>query len=62
MVEITINYDTCEACGTCIDSCPAQVYDKGEDGKPIVARPDECMLCHTCMEVCPTGSITVQEL
>jgi len=62
MVEITINYDTCEACGTCIDSCPAQVYDKGEDGKPIVARPDECMVCHTCMEVCPTGSITVQEL
>jgi NAD-dependent dihydropyrimidine dehydrogenase PreA subunit len=62
MVEITINYDTCEACGSCIDSCPAQVYDKGEDGKPIVARPDECMVCHTCMEVCPTGSITVTEL
>ncbi|RKX61002.1 MAG: 4Fe-4S ferredoxin [Thermodesulfobacteriota bacterium] len=62
MVEITVNYDTCEACGTCVDSCPAQVYDKGEDGKPIVARPDECMVCHTCMEVCPTGSITVQEL
>jgi|UniRef100_A0A7V4JQW0 NAD-dependent dihydropyrimidine dehydrogenase PreA subunit len=62
MVEITINYDTCEACGSCIDSCPAQVYDKGEDGKPIVARPDECMVCHTCMEVCPTGSVTVTEL
>ncbi len=62
MVEITVNYDTCEACGSCVDSCPQQVYDKGEDGKPVVARPDECIQCHTCVEVCPTGSITVQEL
>lgn len=62
MFEITINYDTCEACGTCIDSCPNEVYDKGEDDKPIVARPQDCVGCRTCEESCPTGSITVREV
>ena len=61
-VEITVNYDACDACGTCIDSCPAQVFEKGEDEKPVVERPEDCMLCMTCVEVCPTGAITVQEI
>ena len=62
MFEITVNYDTCEACGSCIDSCPAQVFDKGEDDKPVIARPEDCLGCQTCVEVCPTGSITVKEI
>ncbi|MCS7278698.1 MAG: ferredoxin family protein [Thermodesulfobacteriaceae bacterium] len=60
--EITINYDTCDACGTCVESCPAQVYDKGDDDKPVVARLEDCLICMTCVEVCPTGSITVKEV
>ncbi len=62
MFEITYNADTCEACGECIESCPAQVYDEGEEGRPVIARPEDCLGCETCVEVCPTGSITVTEV
>ncbi|HFB83838.1 MULTISPECIES: 4Fe-4S dicluster domain-containing protein [Thermosulfuriphilus] len=62
MFQITIDYDKCAADQECINACPAQVYEVGDDGKPVIERPEDCLGCETCVEVCPQGAITVEEI
>jgi nitroreductase/NAD-dependent dihydropyrimidine dehydrogenase PreA subunit len=60
---ITINTQTCKACGTCVDICPNKIMRK-EDSK-ITFRDDRvefCITCGQCMAVCPTRSIQVTGL
>ncbi|HUW63560.1 MAG TPA: 4Fe-4S binding protein [Spirochaetia bacterium] len=49
--------DECQACGTCMDSCPNEAISEGD---VFVINPDKCEDCGTCMDACPTGAI-VQE-
>jgi NAD-dependent dihydropyrimidine dehydrogenase PreA subunit len=54
-VRISVNYETCIACGKCAAACPSTVMGAilRRDRKTI---PD-CFACYTCRDVCPTGSI-----
>ena len=54
--RISVNYETCIACGKCAASCPSTVMSAilKRDKKTI---PD-CFACYTCREICPTGSIS----
>ena len=47
--------DTCIACGTCADSCPAECISEGSDIYQIDS--DVCIDCGTCEAVCPTESV-----
>ena len=61
MVNITLDADKCEGCGTCVDSCPVSIYTL-EDGKAkLTGDVNECVVCRTCEEGCPTHAITVEE-
>jgi NAD-dependent dihydropyrimidine dehydrogenase PreA subunit len=55
-VKITVNYETCIACGKCVTACPSTVMGAilKADKKTI---PD-CFACYTCRDTCPTGSIS----
>ena len=56
-----IFYDWCKACGICIAFCPKEVFDRDEEGKPVIARPDECNGCRFCELHCPDFAITIKE-
>ena len=58
---ITIYRDWCKRCGLCAAFCPGNVYDRDEQGYPIVARPEDCIKCRLCELRCPDFSITVDD-
>lgn len=57
----TIFYDWCKACGICIAFCPKKVFDRDEEGKPLIERPDDCIGCRFCELHCPDFAITIKE-
>lgn len=61
MFVVTIDRSTCEGCGECVDSCPAECLEM-VDGKAAVVDGCECMGCETCITVCTTGSVTLEEV
>ena len=55
-----VDIDKCEGCETCVDVCPADVFEM-VDGKANVARPDDCLECGACAEECPPQAITLDD-
>ncbi len=46
--------DTCIACGSCHQACPAGAVVPGDSYR---IDPVACTGCASCIEVCPTSSI-----
>lgn len=55
---ITINRESCTACGLCEAFCPMVVFEMHEG--PEAVRPEECWGCETCAGQCPTNSIRIE--
>lgn len=55
-----VDVNLCEGCGTCVDVCPADVFEM-EDGKAKAASADDCLDCGACVEECPTNAIGSEE-
>jgi len=57
----------CTLCGLCVEACPCQAVELGEQG-PIFSCPEVCVClrigdgasdcCCLCEEVCSSGAIT----
>jgi len=47
--------DECTACGSCLETCPAEAISEGESKYSI--DPDTCIECGACVDACPTGAI-----
>lgn len=60
MPEVSIDYDKCINCRTCVSICPMGVF-KDEGDKKSVAVQDECIACMGCVGACPVDAITVVE-
>jgi NAD-dependent dihydropyrimidine dehydrogenase PreA subunit len=57
---VTINYDKCVYCKTCVSICPWGVYaDTGD--RVDVAHMKDCVCCMSCVAPCPTDAINVEE-
>ena len=60
MAIVRADIEACEGCGTCVDTCPCDVFRlDGEEKKSVIAFPEDCQVCHICALYCPTGSITI---
>jgi nitroreductase/NAD-dependent dihydropyrimidine dehydrogenase PreA subunit len=61
MSWVSIDYDKCTACGTCIEGC---VRCFNMDGDRVVSFADEncCAICGRCVALCPTDAITHTEM
>lgn len=55
--KVTVDYDTCIACGACEKACPSTVM--GAILKRDRAIPD-CFACATCIESCPVGAVQLR--
>ena len=58
MIEI-VSAAACIACDICVKVCPTDVFDRGEDGVPVIARQSDCQTCFMCEAYCPTDALYV---
>jgi len=49
----------CIGCGACIDHCPTEAAQMGEDGKAFIDK-DLCIGCGDCTAVCPSDAIPIR--
>lgn len=57
MAHPVIDTDECVACGVCVDTCPCDVLELGDDAAQVKDE-DSCVACGSCQEACPAGAIT----
>ncbi|WNG85445.1 ferredoxin family protein [Mycobacterium sp. ITM-2016-00317] len=58
MIEI-VSAAACIACDVCVKVCPTDVFDRGEDGIPVIARQSDCQTCFMCEAYCPVDALYV---
>jgi NAD-dependent dihydropyrimidine dehydrogenase PreA subunit/nitroreductase len=57
--RIEISPDLCIRCGSCVEVCPAEVFDAIENGNPPqVVKAQSCITCGHCVAVCPEDAIS----
>ena len=61
MIELVVS-DRCTKCDICVRVCPTNVFDRGDDGVPVIARQDDCQTCFMCEAYCPDDALYVSPL
>ena len=56
-VTIKIDHERCYGAEECVHTCPASVYEIGDDGKAVAERVEDCIECGACEGVCPAEAI-----
>ncbi len=55
-LEIEIDEDLCTACGECVNTCPAEVFEVVNE-KSTCPKVNDCSECCACVEACPEKAI-----
>ena len=58
MIEL-VSKERCISCNLCVKVCPTNVFAKGDDGVPVIARQDDCQTCFICEAYCPVDALYV---
>ncbi len=59
MPKVKIDKTKCTLCGTCVEVCPMQVFEKLE--KEIKIDDSKCIGCRACEVQCPKQAIKVED-
>jgi 2-oxoglutarate ferredoxin oxidoreductase subunit delta len=61
--EITVNEDWCKGCQFCVEFCPNDVWEMGDDRKAHPVNQDNCIGCYfSCEDRCPDFAIEIKEI
>ena len=56
-----ITKEKCNACGTCAEICPTDVFRAVRKGiPPLVKYPEECWHCNACVLDCKQSAVTLR--
>ena len=58
---LSIKKNWCKRCYFCIEFCPHDVFQKGDDGYPYIADLDKCTECGLCVALCPDFAIITEK-
>jgi len=59
-IKEIVDSDLCTGCGTCIETCPVDVYKIDESkGKIKIIAINECIDCKACEVQCPEECIEI---
>lgn len=67
MPLIIVDWNRCSGKGTCIDVCPAAVFelqeirDHPETLKAVPVNTTQCILCMKCVPICTEQAITIKK-
>jgi NAD-dependent dihydropyrimidine dehydrogenase PreA subunit len=64
MVSVKVDEEKCTGCGTCIDTCPVEVFELQEASDKtvsVVVAEDDCLLCRACEVQCTEEAIEITE-
>jgi len=64
MVQVKVDKEKCNGCGTCVEVCPVSVFELksvGDKKLSTVANNDVCIACRACEVQCETQAITIVE-
>lgn len=61
MIEL-VSADRCVGCDVCVRVCPTDVFERGADGVPSIARQEDCQTCFLCEAWCPVDALYVAPL
>lgn len=56
-MAVTIDPDSCIACGACVDACPQGVLEV--EDTVVLTDPDGCIDCGACVDTCPVGTLSL---
>ena len=66
MPLIVVDWNRCSGKGTCVEVCPAAVFElqelmaHPETLKAVPVKMKECVLCMKCVAICHEQAITVK--
>jgi NAD-dependent dihydropyrimidine dehydrogenase PreA subunit len=61
MIEV-VSQERCIKCDVCIRVCPTNVFERGPEGYPVIARQHDCQTCFMCEAWCPVDALFVAPL
>jgi 2-oxoglutarate ferredoxin oxidoreductase subunit delta len=61
--KITVKEEWCKGCGFCVEFCPNNVYEMGEDAIAHPVNEENCIGCYySCEDRCPDFAIEIKRV
>ena len=58
-MAVEIDASACDACGTCVDSCPTEALSMVEE--VVCINAETCIDCGVCVDGCPVHALSLEE-
>jgi ferredoxin len=59
-MAVNVNLETCNGCGTCVESCPAEALSLNSEKEKVNIDADTCIDCGVCVDECPLEALSLE--